>query len=842
MNNKKIKIIISGGGTGGHIFPAISIANAIKSNNPNAEILFVGAKSRMEMEKVPAAGYQIIGLPIMGFDRKNVFKNFKVLFYLLKSLLKARKIIRQFKPDAVVGVGGYASAAVLKAANWTGIPTILQEQNSYAGVTNKLLAKKASLICVAYQGMERFFPKEKIIITGNPVRQDLAEIVVSPDNEAYNYFGFSPDKKTLLIIGGSLGAKTINDSISAGIEKLLQNDIQVIWQTGNTNINPPKASKLYTTKFISRMDYAYTIADAVISRAGASTISELCIVGKPAILVPSPNVAEDHQTHNAMALVRENAAILVPDNQANIKLVDTALSFINDKDKLNELKTNISKLALPNAADRIANLIINDITSTDCFANVRNDESTISSTYYPAIYFLGIGGIGMSALAQYFKILGYDVAGYDRFKSPVCQKLEDLSITIHYEDDINLIPDTFKNPTKTLVVLTPAIPAEHSELNYFKNNNFKIVKRAEILGQIANQKKCLAIAGTHGKTSTTSICTNIMLNTPAGCSAFLGGILKNINSNFIINKNSDFVVVEADEFDRSFLQLTPYTALITHIDADHLDIYNNYENLYNAFIDFANLVKDGGNLLLNKTIDMDCKLIKKSINIYRYGFDADCHFYIDNIEYNDNLCYFDIIYPNGKIEKIAYQLGGNHNLENALAAASVAILNGAENEHVRKGLETFSGVERRFDIRLKTNKLIYIDDYAHHPKEISAFLNSVRQIYSDKKIITVFQPHLYSRTKDFYIEFAKSLSLSDVVILLPIYPAREKPIEGITSKIIFDNIDDKVEKILCEKSQLMDILNSVVKTDNCSSILVTMGAGDIDQLVETIQKNYQNEN
>jgi len=364
----KMHIIISGGGTGGHIFPAISIANALKAKLPDAEFLFVGAEGRMEMERVPQAGYEIIGLPIMGFDRKNLLRNIKVIFSLLKSLLKARKIIREFKPDVVVGVGGYASGAVLQAANWAKVPTVLQEQNSFAGVTNKLLAKKASLICVAYEGMERFFPKDKIILTGNPTRE--LKIKNEELKEAYDFFGFNQNRKTLLIIGGSLGARTINESIVSGLETLGRADIQIIWQTGKfykdemirrsaeyftkkTQIFMPE---LLTMDFVSRMDYAYGIADLVISRAGASSISELCLLGKAAILVPSPNVAEDHQTHNAMALVNKNAAVLVKDGEAREKLVDTALELINSD--LKELQENIVKLALPNAANRIADEIL----------------------------------------------------------------------------------------------------------------------------------------------------------------------------------------------------------------------------------------------------------------------------------------------------------------------------------------------------------------------------------------------------------------------------------------------------------------------------------------------------
>lgn len=358
------RYLISGGGTGGHIFPAVSIANALKAKQPDCEILFVGALGRMEMERVPAAGYKIIGLPIAGFDRKNLLKNIAVLVKLGKSLLMARKIVKDFRPDVAIGVGGYASGAALRASNWLGVPTVLQEQNSYAGVTNKLLAKKASIICVAYHGMERFFPADKILLTGNPVRQNLMDIP-SKAQVAYDYFHFTPERKTLLIVGGSLGARTINNSVIGSLQALADTGIQIIWQTGKYYFEQAKeASKainnpnLLVTDFVSRMDYAYSIADLVISRAGASSISELCLLGKPAILVPSPNVAEDHQTHNAMALVNESAAVLVKDAEAPQKLIPEALKLIEDDEKLVALSQNILKLAEKDSAERIANEII----------------------------------------------------------------------------------------------------------------------------------------------------------------------------------------------------------------------------------------------------------------------------------------------------------------------------------------------------------------------------------------------------------------------------------------------------------------------------------------------------
>ena len=362
--NDELRIIISGGGTGGHIFPAVSIANAIKAKYPEAKILFVGALGRMEMQRVPAAGYEIKGLPICGFDRKHLLKNIAVLFKIWKSQRMAKNIIKNFKPMAAVGVGGYASGPTLNVCASKGIPCLIQEQNSYAGVTNKLLAKKADKICVAYEGMERFFPAEKIIMTGNPVRQNVLETSITVE-DARKQFGLEPDKKTILLVGGSLGARTINESVLNNLDKIVNSGIQFIWQTGKyysasikEQMKGKEISNLKVMDFISDMGAAYKAADLVISRAGASSISEFCLIGKPVILVPSPNVAEDHQTKNAMALVNKDAAIFVKDSEAPEVLIDKAISTVNDEQKLNSLSENIKKLGLKNSADVIADEVV----------------------------------------------------------------------------------------------------------------------------------------------------------------------------------------------------------------------------------------------------------------------------------------------------------------------------------------------------------------------------------------------------------------------------------------------------------------------------------------------------
>jgi UDP-N-acetylmuramate--alanine ligase len=839
-----MKIIISGGGTGGHIFPAISIANAIKAEYPETEILFVGAENRMEMERVPKAGYKIVGLPVAGFDRKNMLKNLSVLWKLYKSMSLACKIINDFQPDIAIGVGGYASGPVLKAAAQKGIPTLLQEQNSYAGVTNKLLAQKAAKICVAYDGMEQFFPKEKMVLTGNPVRQDLV-VTEEKRQEGYTFFGLNPKKKTILVVGGSLGARTINQSILASLKEIEVGDVQFIWQTGKqyyqdilrhceqseaipngevdcftsfamTNIHP--------AEFISRMDLAYSVADLVISRAGAGSISEFCLLGKPVILVPSPNVAEDHQTKNAQALVNKNAAIMIADKEAVKDLIPTALEVIHDENRLKELSANILTLALPNAAQKIVDEIATIVHPSPCTVH------RVPCTLHPNIYFVGAGGIGMSNLARYFLAEGKNVAGYDKVESALTQQLNAEGAQIHYEDRVDLIPEIFKNKANTLVVYTPAVPNDHSELEYFRTHRFTMMKRAQVLGEITKTKRGICVAGTHGKTTTSSMIAHLLRQSQVDCNAFLGGILKNYDTNLLLSDKSDLTVIEADEYDRSFHWLTPYMAVITSVAPDHLDIYGTEAEYRKAFVHFASLVREGGTLLIEHAVDIVPKL-QKGVKLYRYSGEQDSasSFYAQNIRIGKGEIFFDLVTPQSVIRDIQLGVPVEINIVNAVAALAIAWLNGVSEEELRRGMASFQGAKRRFDFHLKSDEIVLIDDYAHHPEELEASISSVKKLYPDRKLTVVFQPHLYSRTNDFYKAFAKSLSLSDEVILLPIYPAREKPLPGVSSQMILDLVTAPHKKLV----NYDDLVNVITKED--SDVLLIAGAGDIELLVKPVK-------
>ncbi|MBP1630686.1 MAG: UDP-N-acetylmuramate--L-alanine ligase [Bacteroidetes bacterium] len=445
-------------------------------------------------------------------------------------------------------------------------------------------------------------------------------------------------------------------------------------------------------------------------------------------------------------------------------------------------------------------------------------------------YFLGIGGIGMSAIARYFNGMGCKVCGYDLTKTELTLQLENEGIEISYMDDISYLPKDID-----LVVFTPAIPKDSVLLNYFIDNNFPMKKRSQVLGELTMGKKCIAIAGTHGKTTVTTMVAHLLHNSSIGCSAFLGGVSKDFGSNFVINKDSEFVVVEADEFDRSFLQLSPYYAAITSVDADHLDIYGSHEEMKNTFVEFANKIPIKTNdskekLFLKKGLDIE---VNEGIETLIYtisGYEAE--YYAWNIRNYKGAYYFDFHTPEKVIYDICLNYPGLHNIENSVLAMAIAWNCGVNEDELRTAISSFSGVKRRFDYRIKRDDFVYIDDYAHHPQELRSCIESVRDLYPNKKITGVFQPHLFSRTKDFADDFARALELLDEVVLIDIYPAREKPLPGVSSKMLLHKID-KMDKYYSTEDTLLDLLEALYP-----EVLLTLGAGDIDKLVKPIEERF----
>ena len=447
-----------------------------------------------------------------------------------------------------------------------------------------------------------------------------------------------------------------------------------------------------------------------------------------------------------------------------------------------------------------------------------------------SVYLIGIGGIGMSALARYYHHAGYYVAGYDKTPSKITAELEKEGMSVHFEDNLELIPECVKNNSdETLVIYTPAVPSDMGELEYFRNNKYRLIKRSLALGEIASSKRTLAVAGTHGKTSTSTLLAHIMNSSGKGCTAFLGGISKNYHTNLLLSK-SEYLVAEADEFDRSFLQLWPDTAIITSTDADHLDIYSNHQNIKDAFAAFASQVKPAGTLILKNGLEVEAK-ISVGTSVYRYSFNDGGDFYADQIiPLQGGYFRFSLVHPKGTIENCTVGIPGWVNVENAIAASAAALINGVDELKVKEALVSFKGVERRFDIHINTPEIAYIDDYAHHPREISAAISSIRNIFPGKRLTGIFQPHLYTRTRDFADDFAASLDMLDELILMDIYPARELPIPGVTSEIIFSKMELKKKQIV-SKENLLETIDKMKP-----EILITFGAGDIDRFIEPITR------
>lgn len=444
-----------------------------------------------------------------------------------------------------------------------------------------------------------------------------------------------------------------------------------------------------------------------------------------------------------------------------------------------------------------------------------------------AIYFVGAGGIGMSALERYFNQNGYKVGGYDKTPSQLTETLIKEGIDIHYEDNIDAVDPAFKDKDNCIVCYTPAIPAEHGELCYFQQNGFKVMKRAQILGMLTQDRKGLCFAGTHGKTTTSTMCAHIMHQSAQDCNAFLGGISKNYGTNNILSDKSEYVVIEADEFDRSFHWLRPWMSVITSTDPDHLDIYGTKEAYLESFRHYTTLIQPGGALIIHRGLEMKAD-VQEGVRIYDYAL-TEGDFHAENIRIANGTIVFDFISPIENVRDINLGQPIPINIENGVAAMAMAQLNGVSADELKRGMETYGGVDRRFDFKIKDAKHVFLSDYAHHPKEILQSARSMRELYSDRKITAIFQPHLYTRTRDFYKDFADALSILDEVILTEIYPARELPIEGVTSQLIYDNLADGVQKQIIEKKDVLDLVRS-----RDFDVLIILGAGDLDNQCDEI--------
>lgn len=799
------RVMISGGGTGGHIFPALAIADALVQRHPGVEIRFVGAKGRMEMQRVPAAGYPITGLWISGLARKEMWRNASFPFKVMFSLIRSYLMIRSFRPEVVIGTGGFASGPLLFVANQMGIPTLIQEQNSYPGITNKWLSSKADSICVAYDGLSRWFPEAKIVLTGNPIRRLLLQPLPECSHARANW-GLKKDVFTVLILGGSLGARAINEAVQQAIEPLGDASIQILWQCGqlyykhlHTEIEDGHV-RLHA--FISDMPSAYAAADLVVSRAGAGTLSELAVIGKPSILIPSPNVAEDHQTHNARSLEQVGGAVLLPEAEAH-RLADTIIELSHHPERLSEMAASLASWAKPRATEDIV-----------------DEVERISGVEPEVIFFMGIGGAGMSALAQHLRQSGYPVAGYDRTPTPITDRLMGLGIPIQFETSPQLLPDW--DFSKGRIIYTPAIPSTHPLMRHFSAMGVPMEKRAAVLAQWSKRMPTLAVAGTHGKTTASALLAHVLHRMNQKITAFVGGWMQGFDSNYV-HTGSDWAVMEADEFDRSFLQLHPKASLITSVDPDHLDIYSDEADFQHAFVQYASQVQEA--VVVAEDVAIDGAL--------RYGMQETCDYRITSLQLDVAQSQFALVTPTGQKFTVRIPLPGAHNAMNAAGVMALLIEQGFDAHEVASAFETFKGIHRRYQIHVHQPQRFYVDDYAHHPTAIHAIIDAVQASFPDQSITVVFQPHLFTRTRDFLNGFASSLDRAQTVYIPEIYPAREEPIAGITSQAIAD----RMRRAQVRVADWEDIFSDIEK--QIPSILVTMGAGDIANRVPRFKQLMQ---
>lgn len=825
-NNLHTRVIIAGGGTGGHIFPALAIAKELEAKNPYIKLLFVGSKHRMEMQKIPEAGYEIRGLDIRGVSRKKWWSNIFIVFNLIKSFFVAHKILQEFQPSVVVGVGGYSSFPVLFIAQLWRIPTLIQEQNSYAGLTNRILGKRASVVCLGYSDAASFFPKATTLYTGNPVRQDLLKLARSSANSSkasrlHKRFGLSTSKPTVLVLGGSLGSGILNNFVMQHLADWHSQDIQLIWQCGTSHYRKimPKIQdypNIYATDFLQDMGSAYQVANVVISRAGALAVAEIASLKKPVIFVPLASATANHQFYNAQALVKAEAAIMVLEAEVKTKLYSILIDLLHNKNQQELLRLNLNNFQHLQATDRITNQILK--------------LSEQSASPLRKVYMLGIGGAGMQALAVYLHQQGVEVAGYDRAKSRYTANLEDMGIRVDYQD----LPSQIEAEVDW-VIYTPAIKTNSPSMKYCKAQGIPLLKRSFVLGHLSRNAYNICVAGTHGKTSTCALFAAIVRNSGYKAHEFIGGeqiLSTQTRLPSIIDYSPIYQlnIIEADEYDKSFLSLNPYLAVITSMDVDHLEVYGTEEKMRQTYYDFVQKIPPNGALILPYNLAQTNDFNVKNLITYSIQDQRATIFAQDLNYHSDNSVHFKVFINNILYTSIRLPQGTDFNVENSLAAIMLAHILEIPKTVVKDALNAYAGVRRRFELLYESANLSYIQDYAHHPRELEQSILSIRRRYPSKSLLVIFQPHLFSRTKYFYLEFARVLDLADEVILLPIYPAREEPIQGVDSALI-GGVMQRNWRVLAVDNCLEWLKGNLDKWE----VVMSVGAGgDLEQVAEDL--------
>lgn len=821
-----MKIIISGGGTGGHIYPAITIADEIKKIIPDVQIIYVGTAVGLEKDIVPRYGFEMRFIEVAGFKRSLSFDTFNSIYLLYKGLKQAKELLKKENPDLVIGTGGYVCGPIVFQAARMGIPTCIQEQNAMPGVTNKILARFVDKIFLGYEeGRKYFKSKDKIIYTGNPIRQ---EILQSSKQNGFEEFRLDKNKKTILVFGGSRGARSINHAM-ADVEIALsgRDDVQILHATGETNYTEHLKTlgarggvknNIHIVPYIHNMPAALATADLVISRAGAIGLAEITAKGIPAILIPFPFATANHQEFNARALEKKGASEVILDKDLNGKiLLEKLENLLNNSSELEKMQNASLSLGKPNAGENIARQALG-----------------VWALKNKTLHFVGIGGAGMSAIASVLLHHGIKVQGSDLNGGEIVERLKNQGAKIHFGHDKKNIAGA------DCLVLSSAIHKDNPEVLAAIKNKLPIFHRSDVLSWLINDGEGITFAGAHGKTTTTSMVSVIAKYTGLDATALIGGDVAQLGGNAICG-NGKFVIAEADESDGSFLKFHPHIAVITNIENDHLDYYGTEEKLYDAFKKYLSNIKAGGMAILCTDNPQVEKLSREiSVPVITYGIDNG-RYRAHNICYDKNGTKYDLSVDGNYVAEIYLQVPGRHNVQNSVGAFAVADAMGIEKNKIVEALASFCGAKRRFETKAKINDMWFVDDYAHHPTEIRAVLAAAKQTGMNR-IIVCFQPHRYTRTKLLLEEFKHAFDEADILAITDVYAASEEILEGGTSDVLVKAIREATGKNVIYTPTYEGAFNYLKGIIKPGDLVMSIGAGRADLVLEKlIKENEKNE-
>jgi UDP-N-acetylmuramate--alanine ligase len=798
----------------------------------------------MERHAVPQAGYPIRMISVIGLRRHVSWEWLRFPFALMDSLRETRRLFRAFRPHLVIGTGGYVSGPVGFMAGWFGVPLVIQEQNSYPGITTRLLAWVADQVHLTFPESRRFFlRKRNLQVSGNPTRSEIDSV---GRTEARERLKLVPDKPTLCVIGGSQGAHSINVALSEALDRLTASGIQVVWQTGERDYQwASQVAARYgdpvRVQGFADMPTALGAADLILCRAGAMTLAEITRCGLPAVLVPYPYATANHQEHNARSLVEAGAAELILDRELNGDLLTEKVSALfGDAERLDRMGRASRSLGRPMAAQNIVDcgLRIADRGRQGFQSEIRNPKSEIGH-----IHFIGIGGIGMSGIAHVLMEQGYAVSGSDLRRSEETARLERMGARIGYGHRVEHIGDA------DLVVHSSAVKSSNPEWMEAVRRGIPIRRRAEVLGDLTRMGTSIGVAGTHGKTTTTAMIGWILTEAGMDPTILVGGNVLGMESNARMGRGGP-IVVEADEFDRSFLALFPTVAVITTLEAEHLDCYKDITDLKAAFVEYANRVPFYGAVVacldeenirdilpdlplpnlpqVSNLREVECPpRIERPVITYGNHPDADLR--AADMRFEDGASSFEVIREGASLGTVRLKNPGLHNVKNALAAIAVGLQLGVSFEEIRKALSTFAGVHRRFEIKGEVDGITVVDDYAHHPTEVTATLEAARE-GNYARILVAFQPHLFSRTRDFSEDFGRAFSQADVLVVTDVYPAREAPLPGVTGALVAEAAERYGTPEVHYVADRNKVARTLADLASTGDLMIVMGAGDIEQV------------